>query len=62
MTYTIVKEMLVGDTPIDNIWVAQDNDQDPIYTFTNEQKAIDKAAALQKADATGRKYKAIQTA
>jgi hypothetical protein len=44
---------------LDQIWVAKLNDSDPEYIYDNEQEAIDKAAELEAADPTGRKYKAV---
>lgn len=57
--YTIVKEMLLGGSPIDNIWVSQDNDKDEVFTFESEALALAKAAELQASDTTGREYKVV---
>jgi hypothetical protein len=43
---------------VDQIWVTKLNPDDPEYIYSTEQEAVDKAAELQAADPTGRKYKA----
>jgi hypothetical protein len=43
---------------VDQIWVTKLNSEDPEYVYSTEQEAVDKAAELQAADSTGRKYKA----
>lgn len=43
---------------VDQIWVSKLNPEDPEYIYPTEQEAVDKAAELQAADPTGRKYKA----
>ena len=53
--YIVLMQFIPG---LDQIWVAKLNESDPEYIFDNEQEAIDKAAELQAADPTGRKYKA----
>ena len=55
--FTIVKEMLMGIVPIPNIWIAQDNPDDPVLTFNTEASADAKVAELTAADITGRKFK-----
>jgi len=42
---------------VDQIWVTKLNPDDPEYIYPTEQEAVDKAAELQAADPTGRKYK-----
>ena len=42
---------------LDQIWVSKLNPEDPEYIYDIEQEAIDKAAELEAADPTGRKYK-----
>jgi len=44
----------------DQIWVAQLTPNDPIYEYDNEPEADAKAAELQAADSTGRKYRVVQ--
>jgi hypothetical protein len=52
--YIVLKQFIPGN---DQIWVSKLNDTDPIYSYDNEQEAIDKAAELQANDLTGRLYK-----
>lgn len=52
--YTIIKQFIPGNN---QIWVSKLDDNDPIYSYDNEQEAIDKAAELQANDSTGRLYK-----
>jgi len=54
--YVVLMQFIPG---LDQIWVAKLNDSDPEYIYDNEQEAIDKAAELEAADPTGRKYKAV---
>lgn len=42
---------------LDQIWVSRLAPEDPEYIYDVEQEAIDKAAELEAADPTGRKYK-----
>jgi len=42
---------------LDQIWVSRLNPNDPEYVYDIEQEAIDKAAELEAADSTGRKYR-----
>jgi hypothetical protein len=42
---------------LDQIWVSRLSPEDPEYIYDIEQEAIDKAAELEEADPTGRKYK-----
>lgn len=42
---------------LDQIWVSRLSPEDPEYVYDTEQEAIDKAAELEAADPTGRKYK-----
>lgn len=55
--FTIVKEMLMGGNPVPNIWIAQDNPDDLIFTFNTEAEADAKVAELAASDTTGRKFK-----
>jgi hypothetical protein len=41
------------------IWVARLNPEDPIYEYTDETEAINKANELQAADPSGRLYRVI---
>lgn len=42
---------------IDQIWVSKLSPEDPEYYYDTEQEAVNKAAELEAADPTGRKYK-----
>lgn len=42
---------------LDQIWVSKLSPEDPEYVYDTEQEAVDKAAELEVADPTGRKYK-----
>lgn len=53
--YVVLKQFIPGN---DQIWVIKLDDNDPEYIYPTEQEAIDKAAELEAADPTGRKYKA----
>ena len=53
--YIVLMQFIPG---VDQIWVAKLNESDPTYIYNTEQEAIDKAAELEAADPTGRKYKA----
>jgi len=44
----------------DQIWVEKLNPTDPVYQYDNEAEADAKAAELQAADSTGRKYRVVQ--
>ena len=41
------------------IWVAQLNSGDPIYSYETENEAWTQAIALQNADSSGRLYRAV---
>jgi len=45
---------------LDQIWVAHLTAEDPIYTFETLEECEAKAAELQAADETGRKYRASE--
>jgi len=45
---------------LDQIWVARLTPEDPIYEFDTLEECEAKAAELQAADETGRKYKASE--
>jgi ribosomal protein L16/L10AE len=52
--YQVQMQFIPGN---DQIWVAQLNPGDPIYEYNNEPEAAAKAAELEAADETGRKYR-----
>jgi hypothetical protein len=54
MKYRVIMQYIPG---LDQIWVSRLSPEDPEYTYDIEQEAIDKAAELEAADPTGRKYK-----
>lgn len=54
MIYQVQMEYVPG---LSTIWVARLTPEDPEYVYDVEQEAIDKAAELEAADTTGRKYK-----
>lgn len=54
MKYQVIMEFIPG---LDQIWVSRLSPEDPEYIYDTEQEAIDKAAELEAADPTGRKYK-----
>jgi hypothetical protein len=55
MKYRVIMQFIPG---LDQIWVSRLSPEDPEYIYDTEQEAIDKAAELEAADPTGRKYKA----
>jgi len=57
MNYIVLMEFIPG---LSQIWVARLNPEDPIYTFDTLEACEAKAAELEAADETGRKYKASQ--
>jgi hypothetical protein len=57
MQYIVLMEFIPGLT---QIWVARLQPEDPIYTFDTLEECEAKAAELQAADETGRKYKASE--
>ena len=57
MQYIVLMQFIPG---LDQIWVARLNPEDPIYTFDTLEECEAKAAELEAADETGRKYKASQ--
>jgi len=57
MKYIVLMEFLPGNS---QIWVARLTPEDPIYEFNTYEECVAKAAELQAADETGRKYKASQ--
>jgi hypothetical protein len=57
MQYIVLEQFIPG---LDQIWVARLNPEDPIYTFDTLEECEAKAAELEAADETGRKYKASQ--
>lgn len=54
MRYRVIMQYIPG---LDQIWVSRLSPEDPEYIYDTEQEAIDKAAELEAADPTGRKYK-----
>jgi hypothetical protein len=54
MKYRVIMQYIPG---LDQIWVSRLSPEDPEYIYDTEQEAIDKAAELEAADPTGRKYK-----
>jgi hypothetical protein len=57
MNYIVLMEFIPG---LSQIWVARLQPEDPIYTFDTLEACEAKAAELQAADETGRKYKAAE--
>ncbi len=57
MQYIVLMQFIPG---LDQIWVARLEPTDPIYTFDNLEECEAKAAELEAADETGRKYKASE--
>ncbi len=57
MTYIVQMQFIPGN---DQIWVEKLNPTDPVYQYDNEAEADAKAAELQAADSTGRKYRVVQ--
>jgi hypothetical protein len=55
--YQIQKQFLPGN---DQIWVAQLTPEDPIYEYTSLEEADYNARELEVADASGRKYRAVE--
>ncbi len=54
MKYRVIMQFIPG---IDQIWVSKLSPEDPEYYYDTEQEAVNKAAELEAADPTGRKYK-----
>jgi hypothetical protein len=54
MKYRVIMQFIPS---LDQIWVSRLSPEDPEYVYDTEQEAIDKAAELEAADPTGRKYK-----
>ena len=54
--YQIQMQFIPGN---DSIWVLKLNPEDPIYEYTDETEAINKANELQSADPSGRLYRVI---
>jgi hypothetical protein len=57
MNYQVQMQFLPGNS---TIWVAQLTQDDPIYTYDNENDAWTQAINMQNADSTGRLYRAVQ--
>lgn len=57
MKYIVLMEFIPGNS---QIWVARLQPTDPIYEFSTLSAATAKAAELQAADHSGRKYKGVQ--
>lgn len=58
MKYRVIMQFIPG---LDQIWVSRLSPEDPEYIYDTEQEATDKAAELETADPTGRKYKVEST-
>jgi hypothetical protein len=54
MRYQVIMQFIPG---LDQIWVSRLTPEDPEYVYDTDQEAIAKAAELEAADPTGRKYK-----
>jgi len=57
MQYIVLEQFIPG---LDQIWVARLTPEDPIYTFDTLEACEAKAAELEAADETGRKYNASE--
>ena len=57
MQYIVLEQFIPG---LDQIWVARLTPEDPIYTFDTLEACEAKAAELEAADTTGRKYRASE--
>jgi hypothetical protein len=57
MQYIVLMQFIPG---LDQIWVARLQPEDPIYVFDNLEECEAKAAELEAADETGRKYRASE--
>ena len=57
MQYIVLEQFIPG---LDQIWVARLTPEDPLYIFDSLEECEAKAAELQAADETGRKYKASE--
>ena len=57
MQYIVLEQFIPG---LDQIWVARLTPEDPIYIYDNLEECEAKAAELEAADETGRKYKASE--
>jgi hypothetical protein len=57
MQYIVLEQFIPG---LDQIWVARLTPEDPIYIFDTLEECEAKAAELEAADETGRKYKASE--
>lgn len=54
--YQVQMQFIPGNNMI---WVAKLNPEDPIYEYTDETEAINKANELQSADPSGRAYRVV---
>jgi hypothetical protein len=54
--YQVQMEFIPGNNMI---WVARLTAEDPIYEYTDETEAINKANELQSADSSGRLYRVV---
>jgi hypothetical protein len=54
MRYQVIMQFIPG---LDQIWVSRLTPEDPEYVYDTDQEAIAKAAELEAADPTERKYK-----
>jgi hypothetical protein len=57
MQYIVLEQFIPG---LDQIWVARLTPEDPLYIFDTLEECEIKAAELEAADETGRKYKASE--
>jgi hypothetical protein len=57
MQYIVLEQFIPG---LDQIWVARLTPEDPLYIFDTLEECEAKAAELQAADETGRKYRASE--
>lgn len=55
--YQVQMQFIPGSN---TIWVAKLNPSDPIYEYSSETEAQDKATELQNTDTTGRKYRVVK--
>ena len=54
--YQVQMQFIPGN---DSIWVLKLHPEDPIYEYTDETEAINKANELQSSDSSGRAYKVV---
>jgi hypothetical protein len=54
--YQVQMQFIPGN---DSIWVLKLHPEDPIYEYSDEAEAVNKANELQAADSSGRAYKVV---